>query len=240
MALRQAQLGDFAAAGATIDAGAPYLTRLRKSEAKDGLPVAAVDALGKLSVALVAFERDDFSTARHILMGVENDLDKIKPAGGAEVAQKSLVLWQVADFAGRAAYESRDYGAAEQAAVRAQAARRVLGTEAVFDRRDLGGLATWRAMAQARQGKYAEATKLIVPVVKYDRELAARNHGDQWVSIELASALYVQALTDKSRSAELLREAAALIDGAVPAVRNLHDVRRWRERIAAEQPATHH
>ena len=239
LAYRLAQLGDFAAAGAAIDAGVPYLANLRKDEPKDSQPVAIVDALGKLSVAAVTYERDDFPTVQHILAGVESDLDKVRPAIGEATAQTATAKFISADLAGRAAYELRNYRSAEQAALRALASRRILGADAVYDHREMGGLTTWLAMALARQGKYAEAAKAIGPVVKFYRELAARNHGDQWVPIEFASALYAQALADKSHSAELLHEAAALIDGAMPPVRNLHDNRRWRERIAAEQAAGH-
>ena len=236
---RLAQLGDFAAAGTAIDAGVPYLAKLRRSEPKDSQPVVVVDALGKLSIAMVAFERDDFSTSLHIAVGIESELDKITPKGGLQTAQKTGVVWFTTDLIGHAAFELRDYGAAEQAELRAMAARKVFGTVSVTDRRDSGGLATWLAMALARQGKHAEAAQVIGPVVKFERELAARNHGDQWVPIELAGALYAQALADQPHSAELLHEAAALIDASPAAVRNLHDVRRWRERITTEQAAAH-
>jgi hypothetical protein len=92
-------------------------------------------------------------------------------------------------------------------------------------------------MAQARSGKSAEAAKAIAPVVKFYRELQARNLGVVWVPIELASALYAQALADKPHSAALLHEALALIDAAPPTMRNLHDIQRWRQRITAEQSA---
>jgi len=78
---------------------------------------------------------------------------------------------------------------------------------------------------------------VIGPVVQFDRELAAKNHGDQWISVELAGALYAAALADNKQSAALLREAARLLDGTAPTVRDTHDVRLWRERIRdAQQP----
>ena len=58
-----------------------------------------------------------------------------------------------------------------------------------------------------------------------------RNHGDSWVAVELAGALYAQALADPGRKAALLAEAASLIDGLVPEVRSARDVQRWRARI---------
>jgi hypothetical protein len=86
-------------------------------------------------------------------------------------------------------------------------------------------------------GKLDEAAHTIGPAVQFERELAAKNHGDQWVPVELAGALYAQALADKKQSAALLREAARLLDGTAPTVRNTHDVRLWREWIRqAQQP----
>ena len=78
----------------------------------------------------------------------------------------------------------------------------------------------------------------MAPVVKFQRELAARNHGDQWQSVELAAALYAQALTDKAHSAALLREAGGKIDGLPAALRSLHDIRLWRNLIGTAERGT--
>jgi hypothetical protein len=90
-------------------------------------------------------------------------------------------------------------------------------------------------MAQARQGHLSAATQTIGPVLKFQRDLAAKNHGDRWLPQELAGTLYVQALAEPERRAALLREAAGLIDGLAPDVRATHDVRQWRERIQQAQ-----
>ncbi|HEY4445142.1 MAG TPA: hypothetical protein VGN30_12730, partial [Steroidobacteraceae bacterium] len=129
-----------------------------------------------------------------------------------------------------------DYAAAERAERAAIEARKHSPDDAVSDQRDMGELSTWLSMAVARQGRLAEAAQLIAPVVKFQREIAAKNHGDQWQPVELAAALYAQALADKGRSPALLHEAAAKIDALPESMRVLHDVRLWRERIrAAEQ-----
>jgi hypothetical protein len=92
-------------------------------------------------------------------------------------------------------------------------------------------------MALARQGKTKEAAQLIGPVVKFQRGLAARNRSDQWLPVELASALYAQALTDPKQRTALLQEAATLLGAAPAPLRNLHDVRQWRNLIAAARGA---
>jgi len=89
-----------------------------------------------------------------------------------------------------------------------------------------------------RNGHAGEAASTIAPVVKFERELAARNHGDRWQPVELAEALYVQALTVPARRAALLHEAAGLIDGLVPEVRSTHDVRQLRAWILEAQRMT--
>jgi hypothetical protein len=234
----RAAVGDFAGAGAAIDAAKPYLSKLAKL-APGSHALAIVDAFGKISVAFVAFERDDFATTKRILDSVEADIGRIRASSGVDTAQTSFVTFFTSDFLARSAYELRDYGVAEQAEQRAIAARRVIGDQSVPDRRQLGGATTWLAMAQARQGKSAEATQTITPVVKFYRELQARNHGDQWVPIELAGVLYAQALVDKAHAPALLHEAAALIDAAPATIRSVQEVQRWRARIAAEQSASH-
>jgi hypothetical protein len=90
-------------------------------------------------------------------------------------------------------------------------------------------------MAIARQGRLAEAAKLIAPQVQFLRDLDSKNHGDQWQRVELASALYAQSLVDSAHSAALLREATAKLDALPPAMQPLHDVKLWREFIHVAQ-----
>jgi hypothetical protein len=84
---------------------------------------------------------------------------------------------------------------------------------------------TWLAMAVARQGRLAEAARIIAPAVDYQRQLSQHNHGDQWLPIELAQGLYAQALSEPSKRETLLREAASLLDSAPAEIRPLHDIR---------------
>src|SRR5450755_1926451 len=90
------------------------------------------------------------------------------------------------------------------------------------------------AMALAQQGRLAESNTVITPVVKLHRDLATRNHDDQWQHMELAAALYAQALSDKPRRAAQLNEAATLVARLPAEMRDLHSVRLWRDRIRAE------
>jgi hypothetical protein len=135
------------------------------------------------------------------------------------------------DVEGRAAYLSGDFVAAEHSLAQAVEQRAAAGTAATDDRRQLEALHTWLALAQVRQGHTSEAAQTIAPVVKFQRELAARNRGDRWQPKELAAALYAQALTDPANRTALLNEAARLIDNLVSEVRSTHEVQQWRARI---------
>jgi len=114
-----------------------------------------------------------------------------------------------------------------------------LGITTMDDLRSEGGLTSWLVMALVPQGKSAESAKLIAPVVKYERGLAARNHGDAWVPFELAAALYAQALTDHTQAPALLREAGALLDALPADILAMHDTRLLRDYVNAARGAAH-
>ena len=93
-------------------------------------------------------------------------------------------------------------------------------------------------MRRRAQGRSADAAHTLAPVIKLQGELAARNHGDRWLPLELARTRYVEALIDPTKRAELLTEASHLIDGLSPEVRAARETRQWRERVHAAQQAS--
>jgi hypothetical protein len=192
----------------------------------------------KIPAAGAAFERDDLATALRIATDAVGQLRSAKPDGSLQASQRSISLYVASHIAGRTEFRLGNFAAAEQAERTALSARKEWGNEATPDQRDLGEVSTWLAWSLARQGRLTEAAQTIGPVVKFQRELTARNHGDQWQPLELACALYVQSLTDKKQSAVLLREAAALVDGLSPTLRAMHDVRLWRDLIRQTQKET--
>ncbi|MGB6452716.1 MAG: hypothetical protein WBE92_18350 [Steroidobacteraceae bacterium] len=103
--------------------------------------------------------------------------------------------------------------------------------------REVGHVSTWFSMALAREGKRAEAAQTIAPVVTMYCTLEKKNHGDQWLPLESAEALYAQSLTDPAHRVALLREAAQRVDHLIPSIARLHDARAWRARIEAAQRA---
>jgi hypothetical protein len=233
--VHQAQIGDRTGAAATIASGEPFLASLRRSEPQGSMTVSLLEALQRLPTAGIAFEADDFAGAQRLARDDLREMGATKPEGGLQENQKYISLFVGHHFEGRADYMLGDYAAAERAERASMEARKHTPIEAVGDRRDVGELSTWLAMAVARQGRLVEAAQVIAPVVKFQRDLAAKNHGDHWQTVELAAALYAQALTDRQRGSALLREAAAKIDALPAAMRELHDVRLWRGLIFASE-----
>ena len=229
----QAAVGDDGAAKATLASGEAEVLKLRQSDRGED---AAVIAEGWLQVgaAYVALQRDDLVSTRRIVAEALRELQGITPHGELQF-RKNFELYFLHDAGGRAAYLSGDPAAAEQYMVKAVEARTAVGTGDTDDRRQLEMLHTWLALAQVGRGHTDEAIQTIAPVVKFQRELAARNRGDRWQPQELAAALYAQALTDPANRAALLSEATHLIDGLVPEVRATHYVRQWHARIAEAQ-----
>ena len=237
-ALGYAALGDSAAAQAMVAAQEPFFRKFRQTEPERSMAVAIADAMQKLPAAYIAYEHDDLQSAARRAADISSQLQAISPHGDFQARQRDISLWIIAHIAGRAHYQLDDFVEAEKAEREALARRKSWASSEVSDQREVGEASTWLAMAVGRQGRLAEAAQIIAPWVKYQRELAAKNHGDQWLPLELAAALYAEALTDAQRRPALLREAAALVDHLAPPLRALHDVRLWRERIRQAQPGS--
>jgi tetratricopeptide (TPR) repeat protein len=233
-ATRQAQLGDFAGAAATIASGGPFLTELRRTS-QDKVAIIIADSLMDLPTASAAYERDDLKGAARTAQLAVEKIDPITPESGVQENQKFVSLFVAYHLQGRANFLLGDFAGAERTERASIAARKHTPIEAVGDQRDIAELSTWLAMAIARQGRFGEAAQMIAPVVKFHRELAAKNHGDEWQRLELASALYAEALTDKTHAAVLLREAAAIIDILPAAMRSMRGVKLWRDLISAAE-----
>ncbi len=234
-ATRAAQLGDDAAATAIVAAIGPHLEKLRQSEPGGSISVEIVDAVQKIPTAFIAYLTDDLRHAARLSGETIAALLAVTAHGDFQKNQQDITLWVTAHIAGRTHYRLGDFAAAEKAERMALERRRPWATDQVPDQRDLAEFSTWLAMAVARQGRTAEAAQLIAPVVKYQRELAKRNHGDVWLPLELASALYAESLTDPHRNAELLREAATLLGTLPPALQSQREVHLWRELIGQGQ-----
>ena len=226
----ESQFGEFAAASATLARFASMEGQM-KNEPKTSIVPALVDGFAKYGESALALRRDDLETAQRVAAEGVKETQATKAEPGFEQLQKNVTLYSTANVLGHAEYRLGHYAAAEAAERIAIEARHKFQDQAVTDRRDIAEKSTWLAMALIKQDKIAEAAEVINPIVKFHRELVARNHGDQFEPTELASALYAQALTDKVHRTALLQEATQLIDSVATETRNQHDVRQMRERI---------
>ncbi|HEY6823011.1 MAG TPA: hypothetical protein VI195_01115, partial [Steroidobacteraceae bacterium] len=213
----QAATGDHAGADAMLASAEPEVIKLRKTDpGGDGAVIA--EGWLRVGAAYAALLRDDLAATRRIAAEAVRELEGITPHGELQF-RKTFQLYFLHDADGRAAYLSGDAAAAEQSLLKAVEARTTAGTGGMDDRRQLGMLHTWLALAQARQGHTGQAAQTIAPAVKFQRELAARNRGDRWQPQELAAAVYAQALTDPADRTSLLNEAARLMDRLASEVR---------------------
>jgi hypothetical protein len=226
----ESQFGEFEAASATL-ARFEATRAAIKNESQASVVPTMVDGLAKYGESALALRRDDLEKAQRVAAEGVREVQATKASPGFEQLQKNVTLYSVANILGHAEYRLGHYAAAEAAERIAIEARHNYQDQAVSDRRDIAEKSTWLALALIKQDKIAEAAEVINPVVKFHRELVARNHGDQFEPTELASALYAQALTDKVHRTALLQEATQLIDSVAPETRGQHDVRQMRERI---------
>jgi hypothetical protein len=216
---------------------AKSIESLRRSEPAGSSVITFGDCLFASVQAEVALVNAEPATTRRLGKGCINRVTPLVPHGSTEEFYRNATIFFVNGNMGQAEFMLRDYSAAERTLREALDARRRWPLRNNGDRREQAEVSTFLAMALARQGRLAESEKVIAPVVKLHRELAARNHDDQWQKVELAAALFAQALADKVHHAALLSEATALVARVPPEMAKLHSVRLWHERIREEQHA---
>jgi len=231
LAAREADDGDLPHA----DANLATATATDESLARGEPPGSSVPAMSQCGVgygrAAIAIWRGDYASTRRITQEIIGVVQGIKPRDGLETYFQNICTFASLNIQAQAALAAGDLSEAERAARAAIAVRARWPVQTISERRDQAEAAAGLGLALARQGRAVEALAVINPVIKFQRELAAQNHGDQWQHVELAAALYVRALCDPPARAALLHEAATLV-GSVPApMRALHSVRLWSDRI---------
>ena len=231
MAGRQSDLGDSAAADTALGSATKFVSALHASEA----PGSPLPLFGEcnLQIALEAgaLWRGDLTAARRIGADIIALVQTVKPKGGFQEFYKNACIFYPDRYKGEAEYLQADYAAAERTLREAIEARKGWPMAVEGDRREQVEVSTMLALALIGERRDDEARRLIEPIIKYQRELAARNHGDQQQHVELARALYAQALIDPAHRAALLQEAATLLQSVPPQMQALHSVRIWRDRV---------
>jgi hypothetical protein len=223
----QAQLADGIQAGTGDTALKSAAADARTAVGARGLSAMIRYEATALVSEQVAYERDDFNGARRI---VRDALSLLRSVGHRD--PNPVALCVMSGVEGSADYNLRDFAAAEQAQRVAQQAC-IRGGNTTSDRRRTAQAGTWLAMALAGEGKRAEATRIIDPVVAMDLTLERKNRSDAWLPLEVAGALYAQSLAEPQRRTALLQGAAQRMRQLKPAISALHDTRWWQTRIEA-------
>jgi len=230
-AVRQAEFGDYNASIRIASLDPSLGKTLRVLEPQGGFSTTTATVLPKIAAAAIAYTKGDIETSYRLAMLNLKELRAVKAKDATQQFTKGLWEHSNALRLGRSAYLTGRYAEAEDALRFASKTRIAQSDVGPFDTREIGGIVTWLTMTLARQGKTDEALKIAAPFVTKLRAIAAKNHVDVWVPLELASLLYAQAMVDPKQRNALLREAAALVDGLPASVSTLAETRRWRERI---------
>ncbi|HET8692348.1 MAG TPA: hypothetical protein VFM30_09495, partial [Steroidobacteraceae bacterium] len=228
---RNADAGRFENARVYAGELAKQAAALRASEAKDSRVPVRGEILETQARALIAAAGGDWRAARALSSEGASRAEAIQAREGSDTLWKFALLTNTNQLKAESELALGDFASAEQSARAAKAAKDQLNIEPVVDGRTQAYLSTLLAAALAQQGRIAEAKAVIDPAVKFNRDLAARNQGDELQKLELAAALYAQALADPSRRAALLRESRGLLAGLPGPMKSLATVRTWTRRI---------
>jgi hypothetical protein len=231
----QSQIGDRTGAADTLSASEIYYSRIRKEYPPGSVAQRLGDACQKLSRAYIAYASDDLSAAHQTLAEVEQNMRAAQPEGPLQASQKAQVLHFAGFIRGPVEIKRGDFAAAAQAERAAIEANKTIERNNISELRNLAQCNLWLALALARQGQVEESARTIAPVVRSEREWTVRNKGDQWLPLELASALYVQSLTDAQRRHDLLREASTALNRLPPSILKARETGMWRNWIQQAQ-----
>jgi hypothetical protein len=230
-AQRNADARRIAPARKYAEEAAQYTARLQRSESKDSTVPLFAEVLKLRADGAIAAASGDMRAALAAAGAINALLETVEPRNPGDEINKGASAFFANELKAQCELLQGDFAALERSARSALAGKELWVVDPTFDARVKGSLSTLIALAQARQGRIAEAKGTIVPVVKLQRDLAARNRGDVQQRIELASALYVQSLTDPGRKATLLRESRALLDGLPADVKALDSTRLWAQLV---------
>jgi hypothetical protein len=232
LALNQTMMGDAQGAAATLAKIRAIDVRLRKSDPAGSVGAVMGDVWQKAIAVQTGLLHGEFAATQRLARETLSEIAPATPRSGDESFGQALTVAALNHLLAIADYELGEFAAAEAAEELSLKSRKEFAAPGVSTDRDLGESSTWLAMAQAREGKLTAAAATLGPVLKMQRDLRARNKSDAWLPMELARALYAQSLIEPARAPALLKEAAQLLEGLTPAVRQLPEPQLWRARIA--------
>ncbi|MGE5088899.1 MAG: hypothetical protein ACM3QY_07215 [Candidatus Levyibacteriota bacterium] len=178
----------------------------------------------------------DYEAVRRMADASAKRLEAIKDVTPSQAQSRDAALEVAYRTAADASYRLADYTSADADIRQALALRKAIPTRTLSDQRDAGEQTVLAAMIAARLGRYAEARRLLEPVLQLHRGLYARKDNEDLTEhVEYARALYASALAGSPGKAAELKLAATLLDRLPPAMRSLISIGRLRAWIAEAQ-----
>jgi hypothetical protein len=245
LAVFQAEVGDFAAAAASLkraqhDLDAAIAQLSPKDPQRELLP----ESLHYDEAFLQSAQRHP-RRALTIEIASLNRMDAIKAAAGTTAAAtKNNILFNALPQAVIDANDSGAYAQAEVFARRLQKLPQALSTGSSLRRLE-SYTAGFLGQALAGQGKYAEARKVLKPALAYYRDRQKAGAAGFLFHLHFGVALYADALASQgdpdgggNRRKADLAEAAKLVATAQGQSRNTSEMRRLARWIAAAQHST--
>ena len=230
MARVRTDLGEDAAAAEALATAKVVLERIHRDRPADSMFRVNGDATMAIARADVARLRGDPEAKALALEAValtakaRGNSPTIERAVDDRKVYAALLVADIGESLGEYAAAA---DAARAAVERAEARRE----KSDFDRRREARARVLQSMELARLGHRDEAARVLAPAVRLERELYARNRDDESQRLELATALFAQALADTARQVPLLEEAAGIIAALPAEMRGLRSVAIWSQRI---------
>ena len=210
---------------------------VRKSVPPESVRGKVLPNFAKFQTDHVALISGNFEAARDGMRASIRLLDSFKEAQGTDRIMLQNVSVAAHGDLGLALYNLRDFAGAEAALRTATQMREKLGQQPVWEvMRDQGDRAVL-ALAVARQGRREEASRMIEPLLKEQRAIAASGSDMLYQRVYLALSLLAAAVADPARAPALLSEAATTIDRLPADITRRRSVVLLRGWIAEEMKA---
>lgn len=158
-----------------------------------------------------------------------------KPSGAGQLARQNACYFNLQANLGKYEFAQGEFTAAVKALNASLEYRGKYPPSDRADDRSRADVSIMLSMALSRLGRSNEANEALEPALALHRTLAKSNTDDHYQHLQLARALYAQALANPAAHAASLREAAALLAALPAGMRKLRSVETWRKRIAGEQ-----
>ena len=182
------------------------------------------------------FGTGDNEAVRSLARASANRLEQMKSPSPQRELDRVRALDYAYRTAAEASYRLKDYAAADAEIKRGLELHEKVPKRNLLEKRDANEELMLAAMIAARLERHAEAQQLIEPALKFHRQLYARKDNDDLGQrVELARALYVSALAAPGQKSSQLTEAADILDGLPPAMRQQASIAVWRDWIAEEK-----